>query len=967
MSLFRNVKDAFCNLLKSRLFILAAAFMVLFGILLQRVFFLQIVKGSDYLESFSLKTEREVSLSSTRGNIYDRNGELLAYSELSYSVTIKDNGSYPNTKTRNARLNETIYRLIKLIEKNGDSVVNDLGVVYENGGFEYTLEGSALLRLKADVYGKTKVSELDPKEELATADALMKYMCGQKKYDIRSSYTEKEKEAYGISVDGYTPEEQLQIATIRFGISANSYKRYVATTVATDVSEETVAAVLENQNELQGADVEQSSRRVYPDSTYFSAIIGYIGKASADELESLQEKNPEYELNDLVGKSGIEQYMELELQGTKGYEKMYVDSVGRVIEVSDQKEPVPGNDVYLTIDKELQIAAYHILEQKLAGILISKIQNTKQYNPGPNASAAKIMIPIYDVYYALIDNHIIDISHFSEEDATDLEKSIYERFLRKREQAVEQLIAQLNMENAPAYQNLSQEMKNYMSYIVSDVLMGNNQVLMKDAVDTSDATYIAWTKDEVISLREYLQYAISMNWIDVTKIAGDSPYLDSQEIFQSVLDYIRETLMEDMEFGKMLYKYMLLDDQVSGREVCLLLYEQNVLEYDEVMVERLRSGQISSYNFMLEKIRNLEITPAQLALEPCSGGVVIVDSDTGDTLACVTYPSYDNNRLTNVMDSSYYSSLQKDLSSPFVNRVTQENLAPGSTFKPLVAIAGLEEGAISPSTVIYGAGQFTEITPSPTCWIFNQYGGHHGNETVSTAIRDSCNYFFYELGYRLAGGRSGGYNVAQGLGILDKYARMFGFGEKSGLELAEYEPQISDEDAVRSAIGQGTNAYSLSHIARYVAALANRGSVYNLTLLDKLQASDGSLVKEYEPELYGQVDISDSSWNAVDTGMRMVADDTGSLKALGDLGLHVAAKTGTAQQSKSHPNHALTISYAPAEDPEIAVAVRIANGYTSANTAEVVAELYKYYYNLVPEEEIITGTASGSTGQNIAD
>ena len=967
MSLFRNVKDAFCNLLKSRLFILAAAFMVLFGILLQRVFFLQIVKGSDYLESFSLKTEREVSLSSTRGNIYDRNGELLAYSELSYSVTIKDNGSYPNTKTRNARLNETIYRLIKLIEKNGDSVVNDLGVVYENGGFEYTLEGSALLRLKADVYGKTKVSELDPKEELATADALMKYMCGQKKYDIRSSYTEKEKEAYGISVDGYTPEEQLQIATIRFGISANSYKRYVATTVATDVSEETVAAVLENQNELQGADVEQSSRRVYPDSTYFSAIIGYIGKASADELESLQEKNPEYELNDLVGKSGIEQYMELELQGTKGYEKMYVDSVGRVIEVSDQKEPVPGNDVYLTIDKELQIAAYHILEQKLAGILISKIQNTKQYNPGPNASAAKIMIPIYDVYYALIDNHIIDISHFSEEDATDLEKSIYERFLRKREQAVEQLIAQLNMENAPAYQNLSQEMKNYMSYIVSDVLMGNNQVLMKDAVDTSDATYIAWTKDEVISLREYLQYAISMNWIDVTKIAGDSPYLDSQEIFQSVLDYIRETLMEDMEFGKMLYKYMLLDDQVSGREVCLLLYEQNVLEYDEVMVERLRSGQISSYNFMLEKIRNLEITPAQLALEPCSGGVVIVDSDTGDTLACVTYPSYDNNRLTNVMDSSYYSSLQKDLSSPFVNRVTQENLAPGSTFKPLVAIAGLEEGAISPSTVIYGAGQFTEITPSPTCWIFNQYGGHHGNETVSTAIRDSCNYFFYELGYRLAGGRSGGYNVDQGLGILDKYARMFGFGEKSGLELAEYEPQISDEDAVRSAIGQGTNAYSLSHIARYVAALANRGSVYNLTLLDKLQASDGSLVKEYEPELYGQVDISDSSWNAVDTGMRMVADDTGSLKALGDLGLHVAAKTGTAQQSKSHPNHALTISYAPAEDPEIAVAVRIANGYTSANTAEVVAELYKYYYNLVPEEEIITGTASGSTGQNIAD
>ena len=511
-------------------------------------------------------------------------------------------------------------------------------------------------------------------------------------------------------------------------------------------------------------------------------------------------------------------------------------------------------------------------------------------------------------------------------------------------------------------------MKNYLSYIVSDVLMGDNQVLMSDAVDTSDETYIAWTTDEVISLREYLQYAISMNWIDVTKISGDDPYLDSQEIYQLVLEYIQSALMEDMEFGKMLYKYMLLDDQMTGREVCLLLYDQGVLEYDEATVASLQSGSLSAYNFMLDKISNLEITPAQLALEPCSGGIIVVDVNTGDTLACVTYPSYDNNRLTNVMDSEYYNSLRRDLSSPFVNRVTQENLAPGSTFKPIVAIAALEEGVITPSTVIYGAGQFTEITPSPTCWIFNQYGGVNGNETLLTAIRDSCNYYFYEVGYRLAGGRTaGGYNVEKGLAVLEKYARMFGLGEKSGLEISEYDPQISDEDAVRSAIGQGTNAFSLSHIGRYVAALANRGSVYNLTLLDRVEAADGETVESFEPELYNQVEIADSSWDAVQEGMKLVADDTTSLNALSEYGLDVAGKTGTAQQSRSHPNHALFVSYAPADDPEIAVAVRIANGYTSANAAEAAADLYKYYYNLVDEEEILTGTASGSSGQNIAD
>ena len=955
--MFKDFKNALFNFIKSRMFLLSVVFVILFGVLLQRVFYLQIVKGSEYQDTFSLKTKREVSLASTRGDIYDRNGEVLAYSELSYSVTIEDNGSYPNTKTKNAQLNQTIYRLIKLIEKNGDSVINDMGILYENGKFTYSLEGNSLLRLKADVYGKTKISQLEAEQELATAEELMEYLCGDKKYQIKSSYTEEEMEDYGLTVSGYTPEEQLKIANIRFAMASNSYKRYVATTVATNVSDETVAAVLENQDNLQGADIEQSSRRVYPDSKYFASIIGYIGKASQEELETLQAVNEDYQLNDIVGKAGIEQYMETELQGTKGYEELYVDSVGRVIEVAESEEPVPGNNVYLTIDKELQMACYDILEQKLAGILISKIQNTKEYVAGPNSSAADIMIPIYDVYYALIDNYIIDTTHFAEADATELEQSIAQRFEVKLESVVAELLAQLNAENPKAYKDLSREMMNYMSYIVADVLMGENQVLMSEAVDTSDATYIAWTKDEVISLQEYLKYAISMNWIDVTKISSENSYLDSQEIYQSVLNYIEESLLEDAEFGKMLYKYMLLDNIISGKEICLLLYEQNVLEYDEETISRLNSGQLSSYTFMIEKIRSLEITPAQLALEPCSGAIVIVDVNTGDTLACVTYPSYDNNRLTNVMDAEYFSSLQRDLSSPFINRATQENLAPGSTFKPVVAIAGLEEGVITTTESIYGTGKFTEVTPSPTCWIFNQYGGHHGNETVSTAIRDSCNYFFYEVGYRLSGGRSAsGFSNEQGLSKLEKYARMFGLGAHSGLEIAEYEPRISDETPIASAIGQGTNNYSISHLARYVATLANRGTCYNLTLLDKLEDTEGNLVEDYQADVFNQVEIQ-----------RRVAENTSSSSALSAQGLNVAGKTGTAQQSKSHPNHALFIGYAPYENPEIAIAVRIANGYTSANTAEVAADVFKYYYGLAEEEDILSGTASESTGQNIVD
>ena len=113
----------------------------------------------------------------------------------------------------------------------------------------------------------------------------MEYLC-EKRYGIMESYTEKEQKDYGLSVSGYTPEERLKIATIRYSMASNSYKRYVATTVAVNVSEETVAAVLENQDGLQGADIAQSSRRIYPDSEYFSSIIGYIGKASQEELDA---------------------------------------------------------------------------------------------------------------------------------------------------------------------------------------------------------------------------------------------------------------------------------------------------------------------------------------------------------------------------------------------------------------------------------------------------------------------------------------------------------------------------------------------------------------------------------------------------------------------------------------------------------------------------------------------------------
>lgn len=963
--MFEEFKESFINFITSRIFVLMVVFLAFFGIILSRVFLLQIINGENYAESFTMKIKKEINIASTRGKIYDRNGEILADNTLSYSVTIEDNGTYQSDREKQTKLNEIVGRVIGIVESHGDRIISDFGILYENGRYVFTQEGTALMRFKADVYGRKTIEELEPKEAAATADQIMDYLCSSKRYYVsRDAYTPEQRQAYGLPDEELPPETKLKIVTVRYAMSLNGYKRYVATTIASDVCDETMAEIMENMDVLQGVDIAQSSLRVYTDAKYFASLIGYIGKPSQEELDSLLLENENYELNDIVGKAGIEQYMETELQGTKGNRTIYVNSMGNVLEVENETQPESGKNVYLTIDKDLQIAVTDILEQHLAGILLSKIRNIKEYVPGAKPSAANILIPIYDVYYALFNNRVIDTTHFRAEDATELERSVQQRFEERLSFTIDRIMEELQAEVPTAYQDLPRDMKNYMSYIVSDILMGDHNILMSNAIDRNDPTYIAWTTDEVIGLKEYLEYAIAMNWVDVSGLQVDSPYLNGEEIYAVLMDYISEELNNDVDFQNMLYKYILLDDIVTGKEVCLLLYEQGVLEYDEEAVGRLQSGSYSAYSFLTDKIRSLEITPAQLALEPCSAGCVVTDPHTGDTLACVTYPGYDNNRLTNTMDSAYFAALNNDQSKPLYSRATQERTAPGSTMKPVIAVAGLEEGVISPGEIMNATGVYTEAYGSPTCWIYNQYHGSHGHVNVVDAIRVSCNYYFYEVGFRLGGGRSTGYSSERALNTIAEYAAKFGLDEKSGLEIPENPPQLSDQDGIRSSIGQGTNSFSVAQLARYVSAVANRGTAYNLTLLDKLTDSDGNTIEDYSASVYNKIDIADSSWNVIQEGMHQVAQNTDSFKG---LDLTIAGKTGTAQQSVRHPNHALFIGYAPYENPEICIAIRIANGYTSANAAEMAADIFRYYFGLADKEELLTGTASEATTSVIND
>lgn len=965
--MFKNVRSSLSKGVKSRIVILGIAFLLLAAILIQRLFNLQIVNGESYLNDFAMSIKKEKVLNSTRGEIFDCNGKVLAYNRLAYSVTFEDTGSYESTHLRNLTLNSILYRAIKMIESHGDSIVDDFKIeLAGDGSYQYNCTGFYLSRFKADIFGKLyidapseeqKSQALTDEEKNISADEMIELLCSTRYYGITDEkITAEERKEYGLP-DSYTSEEILQLVYLRSELAANSYQRYNSITIANDVCEKTVSQLMENSAELVGIDVVEDYLRVYNDAEYFAPIIGYTGRISAEELKELQKENSSYTSNDVVGKVGLEQVMETSLQGDKGSETIYVDNLGRTLSVESRVEPQAGNSLYLTLDSDLQKVAYEILEQYIAGIVWSNIIDAEEFNTEWITSSDDVRIPVYDVYFALFENNVLDVDHLSSADASENEKYVYQAFLTKADSIFTEIKNQLTTASPTPYNELSEEMQVYQSYIVNTMLTETG-ILNKDAIDETDLTYKAWSEEETISLQEYLTYAISRNWIDINGIVEDAAYLDSHEVYTRLADYIAEYLSDDTDFCKRVFRYMLREGSLSGTEVCLLLFDQGVLEMNIEDYDNLSNGTLSAYDFIRDKIYNLEIRPSQLALEPCSGAIVITDPDTGDVKACVTYPGYDNNRLVNEMDSGYYSKLASDLSSPFYSRATQEVLAPGSTFKIVTATAGVMEGQVGVDEGINCTGVFTDVSQDIKCWISP---GAHGVETLSTAIRDSCNYYFNTIGYRFAM-TSGTYNDDDGISVLTKYAAMFGFDAKSGVEVPETSPHFATQDAVRAAMGQANTTFTVTQIARYVSTIANSGTCYDLTLINKVTDSNGNTIDDNEPVVHSTVDLPSNLWDAIHSGMRAVVQKHSAFENYS--GVAVAGKTGTAQENTEKANHALFIGYAPYEAPEMAIAVRIANGYSSANAAAVARDVITYYFDRDTESALVTGHATQVSAGN---
>ena len=562
-------------------------------------------------------------------------------------------------------------------------------------------------------------------------------------------------------------------------------------------------------------------------------------------------------------------------------------------------------------------------------------------------SSSNILTPIYEVYFALINNNIIDTKDFNDSDATALEKKVNNKYKDLLSDVFNEL-DDLLKEGNNITNDKAGDMEEYLDYFYKTL---DSQGLFINELPKDDPIYKDYHNDK-ISLSKFIYHGLANNWIDISKLEVGDKYHSVGELYDKLIKYMKDILKTDDTFNKKVYKSLVFTYKLSGTEICLLLFDQGVLEYNENDINRLNNGSLSSYQFMLNKLKSLEITPAMLALEPYSGSIVVTDVNNGNVLAMVTYPSYDNNKMANKVDSQYFNMLRNDKTAPFINRPVQQILAPGSIYKMISAVTALEEGVVTPYEKIRDLGVFDKILPAAKCHV---YPRSHGSVNIVDAIKVSCNYFFYEAAYRLSIDSSGQYNEQLGLNKIANYASQFGFDGPSGVELPEYNPIISNKDPIRSAIGQGTNGYTAAQLSKYVSTIATKGVSYDLTLLNKIVDKDGKVMINTTPEPTKVLsDIKPSTWSSIQEGMYSVVNVSGgSVYNSGlykDLGFTVAGKTGTSQIRLTVPNNALFLSYAPYENPEISIITIIPNGHTSGNAAELTRDIYNLYYN--PEKRI---------------
>ena len=809
---FDDPKNLFFRLKKKfsdRTFILYLFVCVIFLLLLSRLFFMQIINGEKYLSELGENIVKKIEIKAPRGNIYDRFGRIIAKNKLVYNIKL-DTGIKIND------LNQSLYALIKLLEKNNEEYVDTLPISKSNP-FEFNFS--------SDSEKKRWQEDMNLDKNL-NAEQVINYLCDFFDVDKNLDVLEKRK-----------------IIALRAELYKNRYRQYTPLVLALNVSDKTVIDIEEESDKFQGIYVEKEYIRDYVDAKCCANLIGYVGLINEKELNDLNEKENNYQVSDIVGKTGLEKSFEKELQGKAGALFVQVNSMGKRVGVVNKKNYEAGNNLFLSIDFDLQKKVYELIENNLKDLMLAKIKSGK--------------ININDLFASMIKNNVLSVKKIFDD------KNIY-----------------------------GHKLKNF--------------VLKQDG---------------------------NLNYLNLD---------DQKKIRQIIFDGLKK-------------------NNISLKLILYIMREQGIISGDDNYFIKSTASKI-----FYDKIESGEIRVDFFNFDPCTASAIVLDVDNGDVLAAVNYPSYDSNKLLGNQANEYFNKILFAANTPMVNRVFMEPRAPGSTFKMITALTGLEKGVIDVNTNIYDELSFKKAgRPYCKCWARSS----HGNLDVAHALEVSCNYFFCETAYRLGNSRNN--NLLDGISDLNYYMRGFGLDDRTGVEIGELydfsEPGVSnisspdykskvkniwyDGDTVRTAIGQAKNNYTAANMAKYINTLASGGKRFKLNLAKKLIDCKDNLVKDFEPVLEKELNLKPKNLDAVYKGMLLV---TGGNRGTGravfkDFGIKVAGKTGTAQENNNRPDHVSFGGFAPFEEPRIAVYVLVPFGDTklmSAPASKIAREIINYYFKL---------------------
>ena len=472
---------------------------------------------------------------------------------------------------------------------------------------------------------------------------------------------------------------------------------------------------------------------------------------------------------------------------------------------------------------------------------------------------------------------------------------------------------------------------------------------------------------ETKAARTYLAGSMAAHVIGYTGKIKEEEYKANKDdydiddiIGKTGIEYVFEKYLKGTDGEKQ--KEMAVDGTITGEYV-----SKNAIAGSDVVLtidSNLQKTTEESLENCINKIKNGGFSQRYDAQ---GGAAVVMNVNTGEVLATASYPTYEPQWFVGGISQENWAYLRDDTRHPQLNKAIQSTYAPGSTFKMVTAIAGLETGVITTKEKINDTGIYKKYNSEWKCWYYTSYHRGHGYQNVTQALQHSCNYFFYETGDRM------------GIDNLSKYALHFGLGNKTGIELPNEKSgaaasketyakirngaTMGPGDTLNASIGQGDNNFTPMQIAKYISSIANGGTVVNPTIIKSVLNSDGTEVskdeiRKYTNEKLGIVDtddgitISDESIEVAKEGMRMAASEAGgtAYNIFKNFNIEVAGKTGSAEAGKDSNGNDLVnawfVCFAPFDNPEVAVVVMIENGGHGNYAAEVARDVLIQYFGM---------------------